>query len=143
MNIVWKRPDGSVAITYPAIEGMDLDAHAAELIARGDIPADHTKVAVAATLPPRDEFRNAMVWDGRRVVHDMTRAADLRREQLRRERAPFLAALDVEYQRADERGDAAAKAAIAAKKQALRDITADPRLDNATTLAALRAVKCP
>lgn len=143
MSIVWKRPDGTVAITYPMIDGVDLDAHAAELLSRGDVPADHQKVAINAVIPPRDEFRNAMVWDGSKVVHDMGLARDLRRDQLRIERAPALAALDVEYQRADERGDAKGKSTIAARKQSLRDITTDPRLDTAKTLDELRAVKCP
>ena len=51
-----------------------------------------------------------------------------------------LAALDVEYQHADERGDVAEKARIAAKKQALRDVTADPAIEAAQTPEALKAV---
>lgn len=143
MNIVWKRPDGTLAITYPVIEGVDLKSHAVELIERGDVPADHEMVAIGAEIPPRCEFRNAMVWDGSRVVHDMVRARDMRREQLRGERTPAMASLDVEYQRADERGDAKAKTAVAARKQALRDITKHPDIDKAKTLDDLRAVKVP
>lgn len=160
-TIVWKRPDGTVAITHCA-PGVDPEKHRDELIARAKadqeaaeagrihVPEGHVlasadylanePVAINPPMPPRCAFRNAMVWDGKRVVHDMGRARDLRREQLRRDRAPALSALDVDYQRADERGDAKAKAAIAAKKQALRDVTKHPAIDKAATLEELRAV---
>lgn len=141
-NIVWQRPDGGVSIDACA-PGTDVKAWAAEQVKRGGDHAGWKPVAFNIEVPTRCEFRNAMTWDGKRIVHDMARARDLRRAQLRIERAPLLAALDIEYQRADEAGDAKAKAVIAAKKQALRDITADPRLDKAQTLDDLRAVKCP
>lgn len=142
-NIVWLRPDGGVSVDSPQIPGVDLEKWRDELIKRGGDHADYTCVGINLVLPPRDEFRNAWTFSGKAVAHDMTRAADLRREQLRRERAPALAALDVEYQRADERGDAKAKSAVAARKQALRDVTDHPGLASAKTLDDLRAVKLP
>lgn len=74
------------------------------------------------------------------ITIDMHRARDIHRDRIRAARATALAALDVAYQRADEQGDAAAKAAIAAQKQALRDAPADPRIDAASTVEALGAV---
>ena len=41
---------------------------------------------------------------------------------------------------ADEAGDVAAKAVIAVKKRALRDVTDDPAIAAATTPEALKAV---
>lgn len=85
MHIIWKRPDGAVAITYPMIEGVNLQRHALDLRKTGIVPDDHELVAIDAPLPPRDEFRNAWIWDGKKVVHDLERAREIRRESLRRE----------------------------------------------------------
>jgi hypothetical protein len=93
-------------------------------IAEPDIPADRT-------------FRNA--W-GADLAVDMSKAREIHRHRMRAVRAPKLAALDAEYMRADETGDAARKAEIAARKQALRDVTADPGIAAATTPEALQAV---
>ena len=67
-------------------------------------------------------------------------ARELHRARLRELRAPLLAELDVAYQRADEVGDAAAKQKIAARKRALRDVTAHPDIDTAATPEQLMAV---
>lgn len=141
MNIVWKRPDNTVAITYMMVEGVDLDAHAEELLKRGDIPTDHIKVAVAASVPPRCEFRNAMVWDGKQIVHDMGRARDIHRERLRQERQPMLDALDREYNKMIGTKNLTAAEAVEVKRQCMRDITKHPAIDAAKTLDDLRAVK--
>lgn len=140
-NIVWQHADGTVSVTYCA-PGTDVAAWSAELIRRGDAPEGATCLGTNLPLPTKDEFRNAWAVAKGAVTVDLTRAAETRREQLRRERAPMLAALDVEYQRADENGDAAAKRDVAARKQALRDITKHPALAKAKTLDDLRAVKC-
>jgi hypothetical protein len=48
--------------------------------------------------------------------------------------------LDTAYMRADEVGDQQEKRRIATQKQALRDVTADPRIDAAATPEELKAV---
>ena len=87
-------------------------------------------------------FREAWEDDGTsgRFRVNMGRAREIHRERLREMRAPLLEALDVEYVRADEAGDAELKADVARRKQALRDAPADPRIDRAKTPRALRAV---
>ncbi|MCA6098878.1 hypothetical protein J6525_10725 [Bradyrhizobium sp. WSM 4400] len=70
----------------------------------------------------------------------MEKCRAILRDRMRFSRAPKLAVLDIEYQRADEVGDVARKQAIAAKKQKLRDVTKLPEIDAATTLEALKAV---
>jgi len=50
-----------------------------------------------------------------------------------------LAELDAQYLRADEDGDAQAKRDIVAQKKALRDMTAAPEIEAATTPEALDA----
>lgn len=93
-----------------------------------------------SSIPADRSFRDAWKAD---LSHDMAKCREITRGRLRRARAPMLAALDVEYQRADESGDAKAKAEIAARKKALRDATADPRIDAAKTVDDLKAVGFP
>jgi hypothetical protein len=54
---------------------------------------------------------------------NIDKAKAIKLDQLRAERAPKLAALDLAFMRAVERGDTAEQASIAAQKQALRDVT--------------------
>jgi len=75
------------------------------------------------------------------ITVDMTKAREIKRDQLRAERKPLLEQLDVEFMRAQEAGDTAKQQEIAAKKQALRDVTADPAIDDATTPDELKAVR--
>jgi hypothetical protein len=91
-----------------------------------DVPADRT-------------FRNAWTVRGSRIDCDMPKAREIWKTKMREARAPKLGALDVEYQRADERGDARSKQEIAARKQVLRDITSDPAIDAAQTTDELKA----
>lgn len=93
------------------------------------------------SLAPSDRtFRNAWKLDGGAIGVDMVKARELHRNKLRELRKPKLEALDVEYQRADEKGDTAEKKRVADKKQALRDVTADPAIEAAQTPEALKAV---
>jgi hypothetical protein len=77
------------------------------------------------------------------ITVDMAKARSIWRNRLRAEREPILKRLDVEYQRADESGDATLKADIAQRKQALRDAPQDPRIDAAATPDELRQVTLP
>lgn len=89
---------------------------------------------------PDAEFRGA--WErgaDRPVVVNMTKAAEIARQKIRAERAPLLAAQDVLFTRAQGQKDQAAADAAEAKRQALRDATADARLTAAKDPAALKA----
>lgn len=91
-------------------------------------------------LPDVRTYRNAWRDNGRELVHDMPAAREIHRNKLRRLRAPLLETLDVEYQRADEREDKAAKRDVAQRKQRLRDVTADPRIEAAQTIDDLAVI---
>jgi hypothetical protein len=54
---------------------------------------------------------------------NIDKAKAIKLDQLRAEREPKLAALDLAFMRAVEQGDTAKQASIAAEKQALRDVT--------------------
>lgn len=64
---------------------------------------------------------------------NMDKAREIKRDMIRAEREPLLAALDIEFMRAVEAKNTAKQSAIAAKKQALRDATDDPCITEATT----------
>jgi len=94
-------------------------------------------------LPARDEYRNAWSFDGadKKVKPDMAKAREIHKTKLREMRVPKLAALDVEYQKADEADDKVKKKEIAAKRQALRDVTSLPEIEAAADIATLKAIK--
>ncbi len=133
------RPDGGLSLMR-LLDDADPEAELAKwqtvhpdgylgyhIIGEADVPEDRI-------------FRNAWVMDGKTIGCDMDKAREIHRDAMRAARTPKLAALDIAYQRADEAKDDAAKAVIAAQKQELRDVTADPRIDAAQTPAELKAV---
>jgi len=93
----------------------------------GEIPEDRT-------------YRDALVDDGKALVHSMAKAREVHRQMLRHARAPALAALDVEAMRADEAGDAKRKADVVTEKQRLRDVTRHPAIQAASSVEELKAV---
>lgn len=68
---------------------------------------------------------------------DMAKAREIHKTKIRDARAPLLAELDVQFQRALETG--ASTTDIVAKKQALRDAPADDLIISASTEAELKA----
>jgi hypothetical protein len=70
------------------------------------------------------------------ITVNLDKAKDIKKEQLRSERAPLLQAQDVAFQRALESG--ADTTAIVAEKQRLRDIT--QLADQATTVEQLKQI---
>lgn len=73
------------------------------------------------------------------ITINLNKAKEIKKDMVRAERAPMLAALDVEFQRALESGDTVKQAEIVVKKQALRDATAHESIVNATTVEELKA----
>ena len=71
---------------------------------------------------------------------NIPKAKELQKERFRQVRKPLLESLDIDYQRADEAGDASKKTEIATKKQALRDVTNNSTLNAASSAADIRAV---
>lgn len=96
--------------------------------------------AASLTVPSDRTFRGAWQFNGNVVEVDMVAARDIHRDNLRAERAPRLDALDVDYMKALEDGDTPAQQAIVGVKQALRDVTADPRIEAAATPDELTAL---
>lgn len=105
------------------------------------IPSDTIKHSIVHrdSLPDDRYFRNAFKLEDDKCVVDMTKAKDIHKEYLRRIRKPKLEALDVEFMLAVEQEDKAKQKEIARKKQALRDITSDPRIDSKRKPESLKA----
>lgn len=149
MIIAITRADGGVSIMRT---NSDLDDYGQQV--RDDLVAfelsrwqqsspgqyvSHREIA-ASDLPSDRTYRNAWTDDGKTVTHDMVKARSLHRDLMRAARIPRFAVLDVAYLRADEKGDADGKAAVAAQRQALRDVTAIAAIDSAQTLEELAQV---
>jgi len=94
--------------------------------------------ASSLTVPSDRTFRGAWSFNGDAVEVDMTAALAIHKDNLRAERVPRLADLDVAYMKALEAGSGAAD--IATQKQTLRDITDDSRIASASTPDALKAL---
>ena len=71
------------------------------------------------------------------IKTDMAKAREIHKTNIRNARAPKLAELDVEFQKALETG--ASTTDIVAKKQALRDAPADSGIDAASDEFALKS----
>jgi len=144
-RIVYMRPDGGMSIVIPASNGRIGDETEDDFIARirqNNLPLDAIDIQIVeeTDIPTDRYFRNAWKHSAGAISVDMPKARDIHRDKLREMRAPKLAALDVEYMRADERGDTQTKSTVSAKKQALRDITVDPTIEAAQTPEELKAI---
>lgn len=143
--ITYTQADGQVVIVIPTPQshrhGEPEHAWLARVAARA-VPKDATNVQVMnrADIPQDRTFRSAWRCGSGRLSVDMHAAREIWRNRLRKARKPLLAALDAEYQRADEAGNARLKAEIAKRKQSLRDCTKAPEIEAAASLEDLRQV---
>ena len=95
--------------------------------------------ASTVTKPSDRHFRGAWKLSGSTISEDMTKAKAIFKDKIREARKPLLEAEDVVYMKALEADDASAKTASVAKKKALRDAPAATAIDNADTIAKLKA----
>ena len=96
------------------------------------------RIIDAKDIPCDRSFRDAWEDKDMKIVHNMEKARNIHRNNLRDLRAPLLEALDTEYMRADEQGDIKVKTEIAKKKQELRDATDYPAIDAAKNIGELK-----
>ena len=98
-----------------------------------------TADASSITMPSDRHFRNAWKLSGSVMAEDMTAAKVIFKDKIREVRKPLLEAEDVAYMKALEADDASAKTASVNKKKALRDAPAATAIENADTVAKLKA----
>jgi hypothetical protein len=72
------------------------------------------------------------------ITINLSKAKDIAKDNLRVERAPVLATLDVQFMRAVESGNTSLQTAIAEQKQELRDITSHTSITDASDVATLK-----
>ena len=95
--------------------------------------------ASTVSKPSDRHFRNAWKLSGSVMAEDMTAAKVIFKDKIREVRKPLLEAEDLAYMKALEADDASAKTASVAKKKALRDAPAATAIENADTVAKLKA----
>ena len=150
-RIIYPQPGGPIAVILPVqidrhpgeSEQDALLRHARQLLPEGTPLA----VVTVDALPKDRSWRNAWATafpagdDGKpvQVTIDVDLAREVHRGRLRAARAPLLAELDTAFLRAIEAGDPAAQAAIASRKQALRDAPGAAAITAAKTPEALIA----
>jgi len=136
-RIVFENNMGGISVTALATNA----SCTLEELAKRVVPEGNHYSFIDEDLIPDDRtFREAWNLSDNVVEVSMTKAKDIWRDKIREDRKPKLAELDVQYMRAVENDDATEKAAIATKKQTLRDATADSRIDAATTPDELKLV---
>ena len=72
------------------------------------------------------------------ITINLTKAKDIAKDNLRTERAPVLATLDIAFMRAVEAGNTSLQTAIAGQKQELRDITSHTSITGASNVYSLK-----
>ena len=90
-------------------------------------------------IPKDRTYRDAWEDVAGAVAHNMTKARNIHRDHIRLQRSVKMMGTDVEYQRADELNDPQEKKRVAEKKQALRNMPADPTIEAAQSIAQLKA----
>ena len=111
-------------------------------MALNTIPPDTISYAIIERIQiPSDRyFRDAWeLTDASEVKPKMSAALSIHQNELRKMRKPLFEILDAAYLEALETGNISRQQLIATKKQALRDITVDPLLLQATTPEQLKA----
>ena len=135
-RFIYTRDDGGISIVAPA-DNCELTL---EQIKAKDCPSDKTVYTVDKSVIPEDRnFRDAWTYTEKIIGFgiDMAKAKEIHKTNIRTARAPKLAELDVEFQKALETG--ASTTDIVAKKQALRDAPADSGIAAASDADALKA----
>ena len=93
----------------------------------------------SVTKPSDRHFRGAWKLSGSTISEDVTKAKEIFKDKIRTVRQPLLDAEDVVYMKALEASDSSAQTASIAKKKKLRDAPAATAINNADTIAKLKA----
>ena len=117
MYILHPQENNKLSVSFP-VQGISID-----FVIENAIPKN-TPYKIMELLNIDDDFFDAYEFDeevGAKI--NISKAKEIWLEHYRRARTPLLAALDVSFIRAVESGDTDLQKEIAAKKQALRDVT--------------------
>jgi hypothetical protein len=127
MFITYPQPNGQVAVVIPCGDVND---------AIKDVP-EGVEYKIVESVDIDNDYFNAYEFDaelGAKVNIEKAKAIHL--DKFRSARTPLLATLDIDFMRAVESGNTISQKEIAAKKQALRDVTS---IELPNTLAKIKA----
>ena len=128
-KIIYTNSDGTVSIINPTGDVNN---------AIKDVPSGLSYEIVEDSAIPTDRsFRNAWKQNSKTIETDMTKAKEIHKDKIRIARAPNLAELDIEFQKALETSSSTTD--IVAKKQLLRDAPAASGISTAASEADLKA----
>lgn len=135
--LIINRSDG-----YISVANFSNDVDESQLDVIGHSILEHVQGGISFRIAEKTEFPSEdfdheffdAYQDTGIISIDIAKANQIRRDYFRKLRAPLLSALDIQYMRADELGDLEKKTTIINKKQALRDVTAYPDIDNVRLL---------
>lgn len=131
-KIAYTHPDGRLMIVTPAprsdlekVMQFESEEQYEQFVWGRVIPegAIHPHFIEDEEIPSDRTFRNAWVLEDGVITHDIDKAIDIKKDQLRALRKPKLEALDIEAMKALESEDSEKFNEIKVKKQKLRDIT--------------------
>ena len=137
-RIVYTNDEGNVSVVVPSPQYKGtIDDLAKKVIPDG---VEHYIVEVG-DIPSDRTFRNAWEHNAGAITTNMEKARNIKREQLRVERAELFVPLDRDFNIALEQKDTVKQDEIAAKRQKLRDVTVHPLIEAAKTPQALKNLK--
>lgn len=146
-KIIFSNSDGTLSFIVPCLNEINPTTgqpFTIQEIADKDLPAGISTYSVVedSVIPTDIDFRDAWVGvgigtTGGTISHNMTKAKEIHKNNIRTARTPLLTALDVEFQKAQE--TSAGITTIVAKKQALRDAPAASGISTASNTTELKA----
>lgn len=142
MKIIYTNIDGSLSVLSPSPAWKGT----MEELAIKDVPAGLPYEIVEDSAIPTDRtFRNAWALEGKIISHDMEKAKEIKRDQLRAERIPLFAVLDKDVSIASvealKTGDNSEVLTLEEKRQLLRDAPAMPEIAAAQSVEDLKKIK--
>lgn len=136
-RIIYENDEGGVSVVVPAPKA--LAVMTIEQIAKQSVPTGKAYQIIATADVPADRtFRNAWKPD---LTVDMVKAKNIKKNQIRAERASLFTENDLAIQNALVSQDQAALSKAVATRDSLRDAPADPAIDAAKTPEELKAVR--
>lgn len=140
-NIIWQHTENnSLKVTHIADSRVDSFEYAEFLKSTDSNFENYNPVLLDAPLPESRFWREAWVVNNNGIYIDIAKARDVFKAMLRQARQPKLDTLDIAFMRALEQGDTTQIDIISEQKQILRDLTKNPQITSAQTVADLIAL---
>jgi hypothetical protein len=131
MKYIWVKQNGNIQ-RYELHQEVTVDEGVKNLVPSG------CEYLVLNSEDVETSFISVYSFEDGKLIVDVEKAKEITLGKFRDAREPILKRLDLEYLRADERGDVELKKEIAERKQKLRDVTLTPLPDDLFELSKIR-----